>query len=199
MKRLHLIALAVVFVAIDLSQAFAQETNAPLFVFLNSGGSVSPFTNGEFLAVGQSYNMVATPEPGYEFDSWQPVNVFTFTNFVTDSAGNTIPVVSTTASPMPTYTNQPSLDFIMQPVVVISDNPGVRIITRSTGWQANFSPILLNIHATDSGVIVTWTNLSFILQATAMLLGNYTNVSGAVSPYTNSLSSKSQFFRLISN
>ena len=150
MKTLQLITLATTIAASNVSPIHAQGTNVPLSLFINGGGSVSPLTNGELLEVGQSYNMVATPDAGYAFSNWQPVNVFTFTNFVTDTNGNTVPVVSTTASPMPPYTNQASLHFIMQPVVLIYDNPGVGTITEGSGWQANFEPILLKIQFGDA-------------------------------------------------
>ena len=172
---------------------------APLSLFINGGGSVSPLTNGELLEVGQTYNMVAIPDAGFAFNSWQPVNVFTFITLVTDTNGKTNTVVSVVASPVPTYTKQPSLDFIMQPVVVIDDSPGVRTITESSGWQANFEPVTIDIRLSDSAVILTWTNLSCTLQAAPAPSGAYTNILGAVSPYTNNISGPAQYFRLMSN
>ena len=74
--------------------------------------------------------------------------------------GNTNTVVAVVGSPVPTYTNQPSLDFVMQPVVVIADNPGVMTITQGSGWQANFEPVVLGIELGASTVVVTWTNSS---------------------------------------
>jgi hypothetical protein len=196
---LQLITLAAVMAAGNVLPIHAQGTNEPLSLFINGGGSVSPLTNGEVLEIGQSYNMVATPDTGYVFSSWQSVNVFTFTTYVTDTNGNTSPVVTMTVSPLPAFTNQPSLHFVMQPVVVIYDNPGVSTITKSSGWQANFDPILLEIQSSDSAVILTWTNSSFNLQAAPTPIGVYTNVPGATSPYTNSISGPRNYFRLISN
>jgi hypothetical protein len=199
MKSLPLITLVTLIAASSPPQTYAQGTMATLSLFINGGGSVSPLTNGELLEVGQDYNVVAIPDAGFTFSSWQPVNVFTFTRFVIDTNGMTNPVVSVVASPVAAYTNQPSLDFIMQPVVVIYDSPGVMTITESSGWQANFAPIALGIQLSGSAVILTWTNLSCTLQAAPAPSGAYTNVLGAVSPYTNYISGPSQYFRLMSN
>lgn len=119
----------------------AQGTFAPLYLFTNGGGSMTPLQNGQLLQVGQTYDMTAIPDSGFAFSSWQPVNVFTFTEFIINPSGDTNFVVSVTASPVPEYTSQPMLEFTMQPVAVIYDNPGVRTITEGTGWQANFVTI----------------------------------------------------------
>jgi hypothetical protein len=187
------------------SQARAQSTNAPLSLFINGGGSVSPLTNGESLVVGQTYNMVATPDAGFAFTSWQPVNVFTFTTVTVNPDGTTnMPVVSVVASPIPTYTNQPSLDFVMQPVVVIMDN-GTRTVTEGAGWQANFEPVVLNIQFGESVVILSWpTNATgFTLQSAIDLNSPLwtTNLTvpavvNGQNTVTNPISGAQQFFRL---
>jgi len=175
----------------------AQDT-APLYLSIIGAGRVSPLTNGQALAVGQLYNMVASPDTGFAFSSWQPVDVFTMTTFVVDVNGSTNRVVSVVGSPVPTFTNQPSLDFVMQPVVVVVDNPGVLTITRGSGWQANFEPVVLSITLGASAVVVTWTNASYSLQSASTPLGSYTNISGGISPYTNRISGPAQYFRLVS-
>jgi hypothetical protein len=199
MKKFQLIALLSLITAIDLPSGYAQGTLAPLPLYINGGGTVSPYTNGELLEVGATYNIKARAAPGFAFSGWQPVNVFTFTTFTIDLQGNTNMVVSVVPSLLPTYTNQPSLDFVMQPVVVIFDSPGVRTITRSSGWQANFDPIILNIQVSGPSVILSWTNSLCGLQAAPSPDGAYTNLSGAVSPYTNNISAPPKYFRLISN
>src|SRR5215471_11022128 len=118
MKAFRLITLAILIATSRATQAYAQGTTAPLPLFINGGGTVSPLTNGQMLEVGQAYEMTAFPDAGFVFNSWQPVNVFTLTTFVIDQYGNTNTVVSVSLSPVPTYTNTPSLSFIMQPVVV---------------------------------------------------------------------------------
>jgi hypothetical protein len=187
------------------SHAHAQATNAPLSLFISGGGTVSPRTNGELLVVGQSYNMEASPHAGYWFDGWEPVNVFTQTIYVIDTNGNTVSTVSTTVAPLPIYTNQPSLDFTMQPVRVILDNPGFMTITEGQGWRANFEPISLNIQLGDSNVILSWatnfngltlqssTNLSSPVWAPVALTPSVVNGQNVV---TNPISGKQQFYRL---
>jgi hypothetical protein len=199
MKRFHLITLVAMIAASGASQTYAQSTEAPLCLFINGGGSVSPLTNGEFLEVGQDYNMVATPAAGFAFDSWQPVNVFTMTNFIYDTNGNSTPEASFDIAPIPTFTNQLSLDFIMQPVAVLIDIPGDITVTESRGWQANFDPIIIDFQCSSSALILTWTNSSCKLQAAPAPTGVYTNVPGAVSPYTTDISGPARYFRLVSD
>ena len=123
LKSLRLIILTTLLASSSAVPIHAQDT-APLYLSIIGSGSVSPLTNGQSLAVGQRYNMVASPGAGFAFSSWQPVNVFTTTTFVVDTNGNTTnTVVSVLGSPIPTFTNQPSLAFVMQPVVLIYDNP----------------------------------------------------------------------------
>jgi hypothetical protein len=168
-------------------------------LYINGGGSVSPYTNGELLEVGATYNMTASAGAGFSFSGWHPVKVFTFTSFIIDPQGNTNIDVSVVPSVSPTVTNQPSLNFVMQPVVVISDNPGVMTITQSSGWQANFDTVILNVQVAGPAMILTWTDASYNLQAAPAPTGVYTNLPRAVSPYTNNISEPAKYFRLISN
>ena len=199
MKRLILITLATLIAASSATRTCAQETNSPLALFINGGGSVSPLTNGELLQVGQSYNMVATPHAGFVFNSWQPVEVYTLTSIIIDTInGGFHTNVSDIVSPLPTFTNEPSLSFIMQPVDVLYNANG-NTLTLSRGWQANFGPVALSIQVSGSAVILIWTNSSFALQAAPTPSGVYTNIPGAVSPYTNNMSAPAQCFRLVSD
>ena len=199
MNPLKLITLGVVIAAASPARTFAQTTNAPLSLFINSGGSVSPLTNGESLVVGQTYNMVATPDAGFVFTGWQPGAVFAFTEVTLDPYENPNPPVSSVVfSPVPIYTNQASLDFVMQPVVVIYDVPGVRTVTRGAGWQANFVPVLLNVEFGGSAVVLTWTNSPYVLQSAPNPLGPYANILRAASPYTNNITEPARYFRLVS-
>lgn len=59
------------------------------------------------------------------------------------------------------------------------------------------TPAPLNISASGSNVTLTWTNSAFTLQAAPNVTGTYTNVAGAVSPYTVPASGAARFFRLI--
>jgi hypothetical protein len=44
-----------------------------------------------------------------------------------------------------------------------------------------------------------WSNLGFQLQSAGDVNSSFTNIPGAMSPYTNPISGGQQFFRLISN
>jgi uncharacterized repeat protein (TIGR03803 family) len=61
------------------------------------------------------------------------------------------------------------------------------------------APIPLQIVRGNKGVILSWSNPAFSLQASPAASGVYTNVPGATSPYTNAMTGKSEFFRLIAN
>ena len=66
---------AVTIVLAGLLDASAQGILAPLSLFINGGGTVSPLTNGQPLEIGQTYNIAAIPEAGFTFRSWQPVDL----------------------------------------------------------------------------------------------------------------------------
>lgn len=114
----------------------------PLFLVTNGAGSIVPFQSGQMLEVGQDYEMEAIPGSGSVFSSWQPVNVFTFTEVVRDSSG--VPNATNTSAvvaPVVEYVQAATLTFTMQPDQIIYDVSGVRTIIRRYGWQANFVPV----------------------------------------------------------
>jgi uncharacterized repeat protein (TIGR03803 family) len=57
-------------------------------------------------------------------------------------------------------------------------------------------PIPLNIAFKNHAVVLSWSDPAFLLQASTLVTGVYTNVPGATSPYTNTFSSATKFFRL---
>jgi len=59
-------------------------------------------------------------------------------------------------------------------------------------------PIPLSFQFLNRALVLTWTNPVFALQSATSLLGTYTNVPGAVSPYTNVIGAQ-RFFRLKGN
>jgi hypothetical protein len=125
-------------------QSYAQGVSyAPLYLFTNGDGSISPLQDGQSLEVGQSYEMEAVPDSGFVFSSWQPVNVFAITQTNYDGFGNPIlpPITSVVPSTVPQYTYQPVLDFTMQPLMLVTPADSNPNITESFGWQANFVPI----------------------------------------------------------
>jgi hypothetical protein len=57
---------------------------------------------------------------------------------------------------------------------------------------------VLSITVTGTNAIVTWPVTNWILQSSTNLVsGSFTNISNAVSPYTNSLTGPARFFRLL--
>jgi hypothetical protein len=68
--------------------------------------------------------------------------VFTLVEVTLDLEGNpNPPVTSTVVSAVREFTSEPLLRFTMPPVVLLYDYPGVRTITMTEGWQANFVPV----------------------------------------------------------
>jgi len=61
------------------------------------------------------------------------------------------------------------------------------------------SPPTLDMQRLGNNVVLSWTNGAFGLQSAPTITGTFTNVPGATSPYTNSISGGQRFFRLISN
>ena len=57
----------------------------------------------------------------------------------------------------------------------------------------------LHFQRLNNQLVLSWTNARFNLQSVPTITGHFTNIPGATSPYTNSLSAPQQFFRLIGN
>jgi uncharacterized repeat protein (TIGR03803 family) len=60
-------------------------------------------------------------------------------------------------------------------------------------------PIPLNITNINRIVVLNWSDPAFSLQASTLVTGTYTNVPNATSPYTNTFSEATKFFRLLAN
>ncbi len=61
------------------------------------------------------------------------------------------------------------------------------------------TPIPLNIRLVGGSAVLTWSDPGFLLQASPILGGTFTNVPGSTSPYTNAISNTQRYFRLVSN
>lgn len=57
-------------------------------------------------------------------------------------------------------------------------------------------PVNLLIQQSSPGVVLSWSDPFFTLQGATNVTGPYTNIVGAVSPYTNNIAGTQQFFRL---
>jgi hypothetical protein len=67
------------------------------------------------------------------------------------------------------------------------------------GSSLGIVPIPLHIATDGTNAILTWTDplAAFSLQSGPQLIGTYTNIPGATSPYTNGIGETQQFFRLM--
>jgi uncharacterized repeat protein (TIGR03803 family) len=63
-------------------------------------------------------------------------------------------------------------------------------------FALSLGPIPLNIQYISNAVVLSWGNPAFSLQAATNVTGVYTNVTGAASPYSNTVISSQMFFRL---
>jgi len=58
------------------------------------------------------------------------------------------------------------------------------------------APIPLMIERIESRIVLRWTDPAFTLQTSPAISGNFTNIPGATSPYTNTTTGSGRFFRL---
>jgi hypothetical protein len=86
--------------ASDFGGAPAVQANPTLTVLVNGQGTVTPDDNGVLLQLGASYQLTATPRPGYKFLNW----------------------TGGTHSPLLVLTNGPHLKFPMQLNLVLQAN-----------------------------------------------------------------------------
>ncbi|HEY1716785.1 MAG TPA: choice-of-anchor tandem repeat GloVer-containing protein [Verrucomicrobiae bacterium] len=66
-------------------------------------------------------------------------------------------------------------------------------------FALSLGSIPLNIQTSGSNMVLTWGNPAFSLQAARTTADIYTNVPGAASPYTNTITGSQMFFRLQAN
>jgi len=57
-------------------------------------------------------------------------------------------------------------------------------------------PMPLSIQLLGNSVVLAWTNTGLTLQSSPAVIGSYTNIPGASSPYTNELTAEPKYFRL---
>jgi hypothetical protein len=114
----------------------------PATLLTNGPGQIWPIRSGEMVRVGQSYLVIPIPARGYEFESWQLANVFTFTEYTVDAQGHLYPPITTMViSPVPKYNYDPIFSYDALPGRTLYDVPGVITIVQSEGWIANFVPV----------------------------------------------------------
>jgi uncharacterized repeat protein (TIGR03803 family) len=69
----------------------------------------------------------------------------------------------------------------------------------SLALPSGLTPIPLNITNKNHVAVLSWSDPAFLLQASTLVTGTYTNVPNATSPYTNTFSTPTKFFRLRAN
>ena len=76
---------------------------------------------------------------------------------------------------------------------------GLSFASVTNSLPGTINPIPLNFQREGNKLILTWADVSFALQSASSVVGVFTNVPGANSPYTNSLTGPARFLRLKSN
>jgi hypothetical protein len=141
MKNPNLVLLLTLTTGCCVCQGYGQGSLAPLYVFTNGFGSITPLQYGQLLEVGQSYEMTALPDSGFVFSSWQMANVFVDTEITMSASGSLVTNTFVTPSLLPSFTDTSTLTFTVAAIQVIFSDPGVRTISLNTGWQANFAAV----------------------------------------------------------
>jgi hypothetical protein len=66
-------------------------------------------------------------------------------------------------------------------------------------YSSSIPSILLNSQRLNNQLVLSWTNAGFSLQSAPAVSGTFTNIPGAASPYTNSITGFQRYFRLKGN
>src|SRR5689334_1841637 len=108
---------------------------APLEVFTNGPGRISPLHSGQLLEVWQTYSMAATPAPGAALYHWEYVDVFIQTTRSTNGDGEVVTNVQKTVTSKNQFFSNPELVFTARPVFVAVHNDQ-QTTTSAYGWRA---------------------------------------------------------------
>ena len=112
---------------------------APLEVFTNGPGQISPLHAGQLLEVWQTYSMVASPDAGAAFHNWEYVDVFIQTTRMTNGAGGVVTNVQKAVTSKNQFFTNSELIFTARPAFVTVHNDQLTT-TSAYGWRANFGP-----------------------------------------------------------
>ncbi len=167
-----------------------------------------------FARLGQMYKLgylsqtlATTPGGKYLLSFWlNSPDGLTFNEFQVSWEGNTlfsaINLPRTGPDPATSWTNLQFAVTATAGSTVLEfgfrDDPTALGLDDVSVVPASPAPIPLAIQpATGGAVVLSWNDAVFSLQAAAAVIGPYTNVPGAVSPFTNTLAASQLFFRLI--
>jgi hypothetical protein len=80
---------------------------------------------------------------------------------------------------------------------ILVDDLRVGLSFSAVVTNGGINPIPLNFQRVGAKVVLSWSDPAFVLQSAPFASGAYTNISGASSPYTNSITQGARFFRLL--
>lgn len=167
-------------------------TNAPFGIFHLGVGNSSFSTE---LPVDLTTNVTYTLVTRYNIDS-------TTATLWINPVDETNPGATTTDSQSPAsisaYGFRQASGF--DSTILIDDlRVGLSFAAVTNGLPDSANPIPLNYQRDGNKLVLTWDDPSFGLQSAPTVMGIFTNVPGATSPFTNALTGSAKFFRLKSN
>jgi len=135
--------------------------------------------------------------------------------YVTGNSDNDYATLAYSSSGVPLWTNLyngPGSGFDYARAVTVDTYGNVYVTGSSEGTTGcsdyatikyaglltgpSLSPIPLQFRTIGDQIVLSWTNAAFSLQSAPTVVGGYTNVLGALSPYTNEFSGAQRYFRL---
>jgi hypothetical protein len=141
MKRFAAIITVVLAAACFAHRSGGQGTEyAPLEIFTNGPGRISPLHAGQMLEVWRTYSMEAIPDSGFTFHSWESVDVFIQNTLITNGSGGVFTNVQKTVTSRNQFFTRPELIFKARPILV-SVHSNQLATTSAYGWRANFGPV----------------------------------------------------------
>jgi hypothetical protein len=111
---------------------------------------------------------------------------------------------------VPLWTNRYDGGFFDSATAIAMDSSGNVFVTgvswngrnrdyATIKYSSSVPPPRLDFQLLNNTLVLNWTNASLSLQIAPAVTGPFTNLPGAISPYTNALTAPQQFFRLIGN
>ena len=158
-----------------------------------------------FLSAAVSYQFAAdlamTP-PGNNADGGTILVFVDTTLIASNSFGSTTAGVNKYAHLAATYSPAASGSHTLSIQFSRAFGPG-GVSSTPTDYIDNIAlsptPVPLNSQFNGGKLVLTWTNSAFALQGAPLVTGNYTNIAGATSPFTNTINGSQGYFRLIAN
>jgi hypothetical protein len=170
------------------------STNAP-------AGSFRLFVANSASTAGPELALNLTTNITYQIVSRYNIDTATMTVWVNPAAetdpgatGNDV----ATAAPISYYGFRQ--DAAVGAVILVDDLKVGLSFAAVTGTNPVLpSPIPLTAQRVGNQLILSWSNPGFVLQAAPSVTATFTNISGATSPFTNSMAGLPKYFRLKAN